>query len=402
MNERMRGQIGETQLGFNARKVKRAQVLDQLLQWSIGPLVRSKGPLPALRSLEPKTILVLFPALIGDAALFSGFLRGLRLRYPSAAVTVVGQRFVNDLLGSQSLYDSFYEFRCPWRVFDYSPGNLRKMAVLIRELRKHRWDLAIDVRGDMRNIAFLYATGARYRVAPDSTGGTYFLTHSVSVPHHAKHLSDPQGVVMSELGGVVESPCLTISEADRAWADTLVSELTHGARCVVAIHPSTSRKSKEWFPDSFARVIEGVEQHFGAACLLVLGPNDTALGEAIVAQCKVGVRKVSPPLSRLPALLQRTNALIGLDSASGHLASAVGTPVLTLFGPSNAEFTRPLGSRNRVLIKDGFSCRPCGLGVCPLGVERSCMAAITPEDVLDGLRQLLGNMPASDDMAGRC
>jgi hypothetical protein len=125
---------GEAQFGLNARKVELARKLDRVLQLSIGRFLHSTEPQPPLTSLEPRTILLLYPQLIGDAAILTGFLRGLRQRYPRANVTVVGQRFLHDLLGAQGLYDEFVEFRCPWRAFDYSPTNLVRMVRVAHKL----------------------------------------------------------------------------------------------------------------------------------------------------------------------------------------------------------------------------------------------------------------------------
>jgi len=386
---------GEAQFGLNARKVARARKLDLLLQLSIGRFVQSRLPQPPLASLEPHTILLLYPQLIGDVAIVTGFLRGLRRRYPNASVTVVGQRFLHDLLVKQGLYDSFVEFRCPWRAFDYSPRNLMAMLRVARDVRRQGWDLAIELRGDLRNIAFLKATGARYRVAPVITGGAYLLTHPLRPSTELRHLADSQRLVLEALGGTIQLPRLEVQTAERDWANSVVGKIA-GTRRAVAIHPGTSRESKYWFPERFAQLAETIEARFAAAPILVLGPGDTALGESIVAKSQTRLHTVKPSLRQLPALLQRCDLLIGLDSASAHISGAVGTPCVVLFGPSDPLLARPLGSLSSIVIKDGFPCRPCGLGSCPLGTDRSCMAAISVEDVLVEIESFLAPSGAHD------
>jgi ADP-heptose:LPS heptosyltransferase len=241
----------------------------------------------------------------------------------------------------------------------------------------------------VRNIAFLRATGARFRVAPDITGGAYLLTHALRPSGTLKHLADSQRLVLEALGGMLPSPHLTVADSDREWANECISELA-GVRPVVAIHPGTSRESKHWLPERFARLAEIMDQRFGATIVLVLGPSDASLGESIIAQCHTPLHAIRPSIRQLPALLQRCSLLVGLDSASAHIAGAVGTPSVLLFGPSDPDLARPLGGRNAIVLKEGFPCRPCGLGSCPLGVDRSCMAAITVDDVLREVETYLG------------
>ncbi len=381
----------EAQFGLNAAKVRQGLIVDGILRRTLGPLVRPRGPQPPLAAIDPKTVLVLYPQLIGDVVLLSGFLCGLRRRYPRTHIAVVGQKFLDELLGGQGYYDAFFEFRCPWRAFDYSAGNLRKMALLLARLRRRSWDLAIDLRGDLRNIAFLYATGARYRVALDGTGGDYLLTHPLRAPATAKHLVESNRFVLEALGGIMSEPRLAISEADRTWARQTITELVEPGKRIFAIHPGTSRESKHWFPDRFALLAEHLEARYGAALLLVLGPADQALGASILERSRARLHVVQPPLGKLPALLASCDLLIGLDSAAAHIAGAVGSPALALFGPSDPHVVRPVGQRSHVVIKEGFACRPCGLGTCPLGVEKSCMFAIQPADVLEGIALLLGS-----------
>jgi ADP-heptose:LPS heptosyltransferase len=102
---------------------------------------------------------------------------------------------------------------------------------------------------------------------------------------------------------------------------------------------------------------------------------------------------VKRPLEDLPAIMQSCDVLVGLDSGAVHIAAAVGTPTVVLFGPAEPHEVRPLSKRTAVVIKDGYPCRPCDQVHC-VQPENTCMDALTVEVVCEQVGRLLDNRAA--------
>ena len=146
---------------------------------------------------------------------------------------------------------------------------------------------------------------------------------------------------------------------------------------------------KRWPASRVAEFVERVRRE-DFAPLLVGGPEEGPLLAAVREQANVDIVTLQTTLPRLVTLLREVRALVCTDSGPGHLAATVGTPVVTLFGPTPAEVTRPYTDQSRVVVAEGFDCRPCvARGRCLQG-ERGCMSSLTADSVWEALGELLG------------
>jgi heptosyltransferase II len=152
----------------------------------------------------------------------------------------------------------------------------------------------------------------------------------------------------------------------------------------------SARPARNWFPERFALLADRIMRELGAAVVFVGGEEDRDLVRRVMAGMREKAASAAGDLSlaHSAALLSRCSCLVSSDTGPLHLATAVGTPVIGLYGSTDPQRTGPVGKGHRVLISD-LPCVPCEEKICPLGT-RACMAALTVDEVLEAIRKAVG------------
>jgi lipopolysaccharide heptosyltransferase II len=344
--------------------------------------VRSMGKRVPIKDLLPKSILVLDFYLIGDIVMAVPALTALRGKYPHSRIALVGGPWASELLSKQNLVDEFIAFRCPWTTFDYSFSNILAMMGVLRLLRHDRWDLGIELRGDLRALLFLFFSKAKRRISYDFTGGDYLLTDVAVEDKSLTHIVDHQLHLVNQLGCPIDKREPTLNVDIRAFneARTTLGINEYDNRVVLGIHAGASNPLRLWHPERFAEIADRFMETDNTLVVFFIGPNDSATVEAIISRMKRKPRVLAPPLEAFPAFLGNCTVLLGLDSGAVHVAAAVGVPTVVLFGPQDPALTKPLSSISQTVIKEGFACRPCDQKVCVRPTD-TCMDGIDVETV---------------------
>ena len=289
------------------------------------------------------------------------------------------------------------------RRADRGIGGMRRMARAVRETGATRAYLA---QGSVRTAAVAWLAHVPNRIGFATSPGRMLYTQRVALDrtlHHAQRLWQLGSAPKSARGANVETipalrPSLFPSAADEAQVDTLLRE--HDVRDrepLIALAPGSVWATKRW-PSYDALAAQLASAYGDGARIVVLGGNDDrALANAIGAAVHTaGGPQVVDAVGRLSllasaALLQRARVLITNDSAPLHLASAMNTPTIAMFGPTVPGFGfGPLAERRRVVEEQGLVCRPCdahGPQRCPLG-HWNCMRNISAERVVPLVRAL--------------
>jgi heptosyltransferase-2 len=179
--------------------------------------------------------------------------------------------------------------------------------------------------------------------------------------------------------------------APPAGARAAAAEALAGAGgSLVAVAPGATWATKRWAPERFAAVAEALHEE-GHGLVLCAGPGDAAAVAAFRRACRAPVAADLTPLKveAMAAALARVRLLVSNDSGPVHLASALGTPALALFGPTSPTRWGPAPPGRALSL--GLSCQPCsnhGGERCPLGHHR-CLADLPVEGVLAAARALL-------------
>ncbi|MDD5019727.1 MAG: glycosyltransferase family 9 protein [Candidatus Omnitrophica bacterium] len=370
-------------LAYNQDKLRRGFVLEKILNffWH--------GPKNQAFAGDPAKILVIQSHLIGDVMMAIPFLRALRKRYPNAEITFLANDFARGLLEGCDFIDVMLTAPFPWGIRSYHVKNLWKLAGMVLYLRRQKFDLAIDAQIDFRNIFLMFLAGARRRLGYDIVGGRLFLTDIPEFPRDVVHLLEGRLSVLLYVGADIrdKSYRLTLTPDARQWLDAFWRENGLTGKEVVAIHPGASTKEKLWNPGCFVRVIRWLRER-NYVPVLVAGPQDEAAAGNIQGLAGGDILVLKTSLARCMAFLSRSRLLVCLDSAASHLASAIGTPAVVLYGPQWPFLAKPFDDHIAAVWNEHVDCRPCVYTKCRKP-GHDCMEGISVQDVCLAMERLL-------------
>jgi heptosyltransferase-2 len=329
---------------------------------------------------EVRRVLVTLPNWMGDTVMALPALRSIRDAFSTQTIVLVGPWA--GLLRNQNVGD---------RLVERSRG-LRKQLQLIRGLRSAAATLALLLPNSFHSALIAWLSGSRWRVGYRGDGRSLLLTQPVPSPPPLTHQVDAYLRLVESIGIAAHErlPRFTVTEGELARADELLGSLgIDPASPLVGIQLGAAfGPSKRWIPERIAELAERLSKE-GDAEPLLLGSRDAEpLARWIVSRVSARlyslVGKETP--DQLPAILARCRALVSADSGPAHLAAAVGTPVVALFGPTDPRRTRPLGERQTVLWTQ-VPCSPCFLPRCP--IDHPCMTSITTQQALSAVTEAL-------------
>ncbi len=348
---------------------------------------------------EIRKILIIRMRYIGDVILTTPLLKTLKTGLPGVQTHLLVNRGTEAVLESHPHTDRVL-------VFDYetSGKNIRYAKSFISLLRKEKYDAVIDLTGNDRSALFTRLTGARVRIgyAGDSELRNILaynqeidtLPGSIhTVDHHLK---------AAEIFGLAPAdihPFIRVTSGQRDRMETLLCHQGLKAdESFAVIHPGARRQYKSWPLERFARVGDQIVRTYGFPVLLSGSREDVKICAQLSEKMEEKNLNLAGQISLadLPALIEKSRCLIGNDSAPIHIATAVNTPVIALFGPTKWEIWGPRRGHDRIMAA-GFPCRPCGHSrpVCPMG-DRYCMAEISFDAVWSAVADVLGNQSDSN------
>ena len=286
----------------------------------------------------PDRILIVKPSSLGDIVHALPTLRALRIGYPRAHIAWLVKRQWAALLERADGLD---------RVWDVGPGLAGWLSV-VSGLRAERFDLVVDLQGLLRSGVMAWLTGCRRRVgfANAREGSPLLYTDRVPVPTTEMHAVDRYLLAAAAAGapwqGEPQFGLHPLPEDEHA-VDTLLDQ--HGVRRGapwVAFGVSARWPTKRWPAESFAAVAEALQRAPGVRAVLIGGAEDRQASREVIAHMSGSPVDITGKtgLRLLPALLSSASVLVTNDSGPMHVASAVGTPVVAIFGPTSPEIGR--------------------------------------------------------------
>jgi lipopolysaccharide heptosyltransferase II len=358
----------------------------------------SPDPTGALQSL-----LLIRPDHLGDMLLLTPALHALRVASPATRITLLAGPWALPAVQNNPDLDGVET--CSFPGFARSPkaGLLAPYRLLFaqaRTLRVRGYDAAVILRFDHWWGAWLAAAaGIPTRIGYDRPETRPFLTRALPYLFD-RHEVEQNGALLRTL---VEQGAawdlgqtrFTVASSDREWADDWLQSHrgTQGVP-LVAIHAGAGAAVKHWPSAAWAAVAQGLVQSHGAQILLTGAPGERSLTRSIAE----GIGRPAldaageTSLGQLAALLERCTLVMGSDSGPLHLAVAVGTPTIHLYGPVSSARFGPWGDPARhTVLETGWLCAPCNrLDWTPDVLDRHlCMADISPAQVLSAAQRLL-------------
>jgi ADP-heptose:LPS heptosyltransferase len=358
-----------------------------------------------------REVLVLRLDRIGDVFMSLPALADLRVALPQARIRLAVGQWSADAARTAPV-DEVLVWNAPW-VGRPSEGadTLRGLYAKAKGLRANRIDLAVDLQGDIRASLLLWASGARHRVGYANTGGRYLLTHAVPLDETVSWVEQNRRAVTQATGvpPLGSRPDALTSE-ERAFARRLFENMSlEERRPVVAIHPSGGRLVKQWDVARWAEVGARLQQEHGATMLVTGSLADRELAAALL---KALPRRGYDLTGRLTlremlAVLERLDLFLTPDTGPMHMAAAVDTPTVAVFGPSDPARYFSGAAPRQVVVKRELWCSPCNLirkppDECAGPAMPECLQSVSVDDVYEAAARLLrGHARAASDALER-
>jgi exopolysaccharide biosynthesis WecB/TagA/CpsF family protein len=340
---------------------------------------------------------------IGDLILSTPALSALSEAHPNAHITLLTTAHAAPVIEGTRLVDEVItferqQFNSPAAFFQ--PANLRR----IWALRQGRYDTVIFFHhftfklGTLKFGLIALASRAKRIIGLDNGNG-WFLTESLpdegfGAKHQAQYWLDLAGLVgASSLSRPSVVSCQSVEYSALGIQN---SELK-----TVVVHAGSGGYSlaRRWDATQFARVADALQQHYRVRIILVGGVNDDGAAVKAAMQTEPVDLTGKTSLDGLAGVIQAADLFIGADSGVMHLAAAVRTPIIAIFGPSNPDAWGPwTPAGEAIVIRSAPECSPCsymghGVGLREGCKARTCMRMVTSEQVLDAAQKILNRNP---------
>jgi ADP-heptose:LPS heptosyltransferase len=361
------------------------RVLTRLAPWLVTPA----RPVPR----HPR-ILVIRCDHIGDAVMATAALQPIADAMEPSQLDVLAGPWGREIFATHPAVHEVLTVETPWWLAARGAGVGRRfrawlaLPAVVRRLRSRQYDFVFELRGDLRQILLFGAlSGAPRRIASDRTGGRALLTHAV--PHDdSRHEVERLASLLASVGVTrIARPVLRPPERVRA---SLADQLPPVPFVVVA--GRGTEPNRAWPAEHVAAVSRQLERR-QIPVVLVGALRDRRYARDVAAAGGAVLDLTGQTsLQELMYVLARAAVAVCTDSGPMHIAAAVGTPVIALFGPGDPRHSRPWGG-NVMLLTSGAPCG-CVHPWCDRVVDRSapgaCMAETSPSTVESAVLQALG------------
>lgn len=318
---------------------------------------------------------------VGDTVLSYPTVQQLKTLFPKSHLTILIPNYLVDLWKTFPHIDEIIPFQKKKGI-----GSIWEDLNLSQSLRERNFDLAVVLPRSFRSAFHIYLARVPIRIGYRDEGRSFFLTHKIHRTqevlhvhrvHYYQRLLEPLGKIDDQL-----SPQIYLREEDRRWANQVLMglDILEG-KPLIGMNPgATYGLAKCWYPDRFGELGKRLVEKWRGSVLLFGREEERPIVHEI--QRHLGARGIDltgkTSLLQLAALLERCALLVTNDTGTMHVAAAVGTPVVALFGSTPPHITGPWGE-GHVVVKKDVACSPCWKRVCP--TDHRCMELITVEDV---------------------
>ncbi|HTY79604.1 MAG TPA: lipopolysaccharide heptosyltransferase I [Candidatus Bathyarchaeia archaeon] len=315
-------------------------------------------------TVRPPRVAIVKLSSLGDVIHALPVARAIRRARPDAHLTWIVEAREHALLKDHPDLDAVVTVDTRrWRRLIWRPAGMREVLGEVRRLRAtlraQALDVAIDLQGLIKSGLLTAGTGARVRIGFRAARcrerlNALFTNRRVLPPAGARHVVEQYLSLLAPLGiapGAPEFHVPVPAAAERRMDELLAKEGVKRGDRLVAINPGAGRPEKRWPAASFRTVADRLATEAAARLLVLWGPSESHLAREIAVGLPGSGAVLAPPtdLGELTALLRRCRLMIAGDTGPLHLAAALGTPALGLFGPTSADRNGPYGGACRAL-----------------------------------------------------
>ncbi|MBI4666712.1 MAG: glycosyltransferase family 9 protein [Nitrospinae bacterium] len=336
-----------------------------------------------------KSILVIRTAYMGDVIMTLPMLKPLKGQFNNASITFLAPNAAGELFANNPYVDEVMTYSPFWF---YKGSSISDYFRFLGGLRAKSFDLVIEARADIRDIMAIVAPArSKHKVSYDVGGGGWMLTHVTpyaGLKHKVEYHLDIARDLGCSMDGLDWGIRFTGQERQRVNA---ILENRGVSKPFALVHPGSRLPLKMWAPEKYGELIGRMTAELGMRVAVLGHPAEKMATEITLASAKGAAIDLSGAFSarELMGVIAEASGLVCNDSAPMHMASAVGTKVAALFGPSKSVETGPYGVKSKVVERD-FPCRfTCDENRCLFARHNACMKDITVEETFAAVRELV-------------
>lgn len=330
---------------------------------------------------------------VGDAVMTIPAIRELRRLFPDAEITLYTRTWAEGIFRDAALFDRIL-------TFEKSKSKIKDALAQAAELRKHEFDLAVLFPNSFETalVAKLAKIPRRFGYAKESR--SFLLTDALPMPdwknerhevfYYLNLVAEIEKAYFNSAKVIEKEPRidLAVSDERRAAARGILENagVDPSKRTVALGVGSTNSRAKRWHAESYARLNDLLQNDLNANVILVGAQDEADVSNEVFAKSekKPIILTGKTNLAEAVAVLSEVDLLISNDMGLAHIAPAVATRTIVIFGPTNERTTQPVGSE---IIRKTVDCAPCMLRDCP--IDHRCMTRISPEEVFEKVKKIL-------------
>jgi lipopolysaccharide heptosyltransferase II len=338
-----------------------------------------------------RRVLVIRLRSIGDTVLATPSVIALRRFIPDAQIDILLEDWVAPLLEDFEFIDNVIP------VENSRGGRLRAA----RRIRRSRYDLVFNLHGGTTSTFLTRATGAPHRVGYADYQYSFLLNHR-SPPatefwhRDHTHSAEQQLALLGFVGVPVEDRPRSRLAVNAAALERVRTACVSGRPVTepfVLLHPTTAFFTKQWPVENFARTAEFLAEN-GVASIAISSKNESRVLDQLRHASKVPIITFDDlTLPEITALASRAKVFVGNDSGIAHIAAAVNTPTVVVFGSSNRTHWRPWTDAPNEIVFNPFDCQPCPGYECKVYGDPKCIKSVTNEQVFEAIDRVMKGHP---------
>jgi len=342
-----------------------------------------------------KRVLIVRLRSIGDTVLATPSLIALKKFLPDAQVDLLLEDWVAPVLDGFEFVDN---------VITVGKDSRSRMQTAWK-LRRQKYDVAFNLHGGTTGTFFTFASRAKHRVGYTEYQYSFLYNHLLTdaadfwknpKPHSAEQQLALLGFVGVPVVSSQKTKLFPTDAAIRAINDRLEKSAIRNPQSAIAlVHPAAAFDTKTWAAENFARAADFLHEKGLRIVAVATKKERNVLDEMASASCVPVTTFDDLSLPEITALASKSSIFVGNDSGIAHIAAAVNTPSVVVFGSSNRDNWRPWTDAPNEIVYEPFPCQPCPGYVCKEFGEPRCILSVRPESVFAAIDRVLKNVEVS-------
>jgi heptosyltransferase II len=330
---------------------------------------------------------------VGDAVMTIPALRELRRIFPDAEITLHTRSWAEGIFRDAALFDEIL-------TFDKSKSKIKDALANAKELKNYNFDLAVLFPNSFETALVAKMAKIPRRFGYAKEGRSFLLTDAIEIPawkderhevfYYLNLIAEIEREYFATQTVLENEPCsnLSVSDERRAKARKILEEngVDWSKKTIALGVGSTNSRAKRWQTEGYAKLNDLLQNELNANVLLVGAKDEIEISTQVFAKSekKPIILTGKTNLAEAVAILAEVDLLVSNDMGLAHIAPAVGTKTIVIFGPTNEKTTQPIGSE---IIRKTVECAPCMLRDCP--IDHRCMTQISAEEVFEKAKRIL-------------